>query len=82
MNPWFTAWVQFLFGTPKRTLWTVGAFVVAVLVAIPGLGEIVVNRIMIALTPFIQLAVALAVLFFGFRWLLRPSGSSGKKKKG
>lgn len=55
-------WMHFLFGTPQRLLRTLVAFVLIACVVNPAIGDMIIQRILNALTPFIILGFFVFVL--------------------
>lgn len=55
-------WMDFFFGTPQRVLRTIVALVLLACVINPAIGDMIIQRIMNALAPFIILGFIVLVL--------------------
>lgn len=81
------AWVQFLFGTPRRTGNTVAAILGLAAInwlfprVIPALVNGIVGEVLKALNPFIGLAVLIFILYMGYRIILSPFLPGKKRRK-
>ena len=80
MNSYIRQWFIFLFGTPKRSLWTFGILLAVALSFNPDMGKTAVSNLVRALWPVVETGVVLLVIVIGLRVVLRGFGGSAKKK--
>lgn len=80
MNEWF----RFFLGTPRRFLASCAGVIVLATIINPELLRIVVERLLIGLSPIIGLLLQIAIVAFGLRIILFGlcrGGNSKKKEK-
>lgn len=75
-------WLRFFFGTPARFVASgtiLGAFIVWWL---PGVVHRMGQQLVVELSPLLHLALSLAVLYFGLRFLGRAVfGGGGRRRR-
>ena len=74
MNPRVREWLLFLFGTPRRSLITLGVLLAIILAAKPELGRAFIARLMMALEPLFIGAFWMIIIGIGLRFLLKGFG--------
>jgi len=64
-------WIKFLFGTPRRTMWTlIGALVIVAMIS-PNTMEQALNNLLIAVQPLVYLAISIVILIALLKWALK-----------
>lgn len=71
-------WVRFFAGTPQRLLGTIGALLVLAMMLVPAIAAALIGSIIAVATPFIGMAVTVAIVMIVFRGMV--GGFGGGKK--